>query len=124
MTTSAQARRSQRLGEQLEELALSTLRGEGCLVERIATPVRVIGGRRVQTAKVFGDLVGLNQLGKGLLVECKNRGRKPRPSDFRPHQKATLIDWHRRGGVALVAYLDAGRLWLVPAVSILGESAP
>jgi Holliday junction resolvase len=120
-TTSAKAKASQRRGEALEVYVLARLRGMGCMVERIATPVRMVRGRPMRTAKVFADIIGLNQDGRGLLVECKNYGRKPRPSDFRPHQRDTLTEWARRGGVAAVAWIEDGAFKLYPAEYILGK---
>jgi hypothetical protein len=97
-------------GEALELMALAYLRSAGCLVERIATPTVVRGGKALHTAKVLADIVGLAQGGQGLLCECKNVGGRPRPSDFRPHQRKALLDWKAKGGVALVAYIENGQL--------------
>jgi hypothetical protein len=107
-------------GEALELLVLQRLRAQGCLVERIATPFRMVRGKPMRTTKVFGDLIGLNADGKGLLVECKNYGRQPRPRDFRPHQKKVLLEWAKMGGVSIVAWIEAGELKMLPAAYILG----
>lgn len=102
-------------GEALEKAALAQLRAWGCMVERIATPIRMVRGKPLRTTKVFADIIGLNSGGKGLLVECKNYGRIPRPSDFAPHQLATLHEWTKRGGVAMVVFILDGKLQFLPA---------
>ena len=117
------SRISQKRGEALEVYALAHLRAQGCMVERIATPFRMVRGKPMRIAKVFADIIGLNQHGKGLLVECKNYSRMPRPSDFQPHQKKTLKEWAERGGVALVAWIEGGELHLHPADYVLRPRA-
>ena len=124
---------SQRTGAAFEALVAATLRHQGAIVQPITTPSVMRAGRRVPTSQVIGDLVGCTADGKALLVECKARagGRKPRPSDFKPHQRAILSRWAKQGGTALVAGLNAnGKVlfWtaseiLGPPSEILGEGA-
>ena len=116
------------MGEALELAARADLMNQGCIVHRIATPTASRRGRRVFVAQVPGDLFGCTVDGLALLVECKHRtcssGRtvKPVPSDFEPHQVEALRQWHRQGGIALVAYFDpTKRVQLVPAVTIVGS---
>lgn len=117
------SRLSVRRGEACELAALMQLRAWGCLVDRIATPIRMVRGKPMRTAKVFADIVGINAIGKGLLCECKNYGRKPRPSDFRPHQVETLRKWAAHGGVALVAWIESGQVKITDAGEILAIRA-
>ena len=122
MTTTATARRSQRSGARVEALTAAALRSRGVLAFQIATPKK--GDRYV--GKVAGDFWGVTVTGQAVLVECKFRTeagktRRPRPSDFEPHQIAALRDVHRRGGVAFVAWLkDGAGIVLEYAVDIVG----
>jgi len=116
------SRISQKKGESLELLTLNRLRASGCFVDRIATPVKVIKGKTIRTKKVLGDIIGLNQNGIGLLCECKNRNRLPRPSDFEPHQIETLEKWGNMGGVALVSFNIGGELNIDNACYIFNRS--
>lgn len=115
------------MGEALELATRAELEAtRGCLLQRIATPTAMRGGRRRFTARVMGDLIGCTADGQAVLVECKHRtegGRilRPTPSDFEPHQVEALRQWHRRGGLALVAFFDGQRrVQLVSAVEIVG----
>lgn len=126
-TRRAAGARARALGEALEIAAKLEATAQGALVQRIATPCRVVRGRKVHTAKVVGDLVGCTVDGRALLIECKahtdSKGhpRRPRPSDFEKHQIEALRQWHRRGGLALVAYFDAThQVQMLPAVEIVG----
>lgn len=94
-------------GERLEVTAMAALRGMGYIVNRIATPTRVIRGRAIRTAAVAGDLFGCTDTGRALLVECKSRkGGGCTPSDFEAHQLRALQAWAKAGGLALVASWD------------------
>lgn len=113
-------------GDLLEQLTLRHLANRGVLAQRIATPCVVVGGRKRFTSRVVGDFVGVGIGGQAVIVECKNyadaRGqpRRPRPSDFMPHQRETLTDWHKAGAMVLVAYLSpTGALQVEPAMSII-----
>jgi hypothetical protein len=108
-------------GDTLEDLALRYLAARGVLAQRIATPCVVVGGRKRFTHKVCGDLVGVGIGGQCVLVECKHRTtegeiRRPRPSDFQPHQHTAHREWAAKGAMVLVAYLDPqGGLIVEPA---------
>lgn len=126
----ATRRRAKAKGEALELATLTELRSRGVLAQRIATPSKLVGKglnrRRVFTAQVVGDIFGCSVDGVAVLVECKHRAgddgqpRRPRPSDFEAHQVDALRQWHRRGGLALIAYRVGHRVELVPAVEIVG----
>jgi hypothetical protein len=128
-TRRATGARARAMGEALEKAALLSLHVCGCMAYRIATPTGMRRGKRIWTAPVCGDLFGLAVDGRGVLVECKHRTdekghpRRPRPSDFEKHQVEALRQWHRRGGLALVAYFDATRqVQMLPAVEIVGAA--
>ncbi len=102
-------------GRAFEQLVLAHLLRNGLvrLGEILATPTTLRGGKIRQTRKVLADIVGLDSNGRGVLVECKLRCdggkyRMPRPSDFLPHQRATLAAWRLAGGLAWVAYSTDG----------------
>ena len=122
------AARSKALGEALERATALALAAGGVIAHRIATPSKVVRGRTVYTEQVCGDFFGLTVNGCGVLVECKHRTgtdgqpRTPRPSDFEKHQISALLQWHERGGLAMVAYWGPGpRLEVVKATDILGR---
>lgn len=129
MTTSRviAGRRARALGDRCEQLALVQLTHEGARMQRIATPCVVVGGRKRYTAKVVGDLVGVWPGGRAVIVECKAHasGRKPRPSDFRPHQREELSAWHAAGALVLVAWLEANSsLSLRPLAEVIPTTTP
>jgi hypothetical protein len=132
MTTRGSGRKAQRNGETLEQMVEVQARANGWAVQRIATPFRLSRGRVVYTAKVVGDLVGCTATGRAILIECKSRQaaktkanptgagyRKPRLSDFEPHQLATLQEWDNRGALVLVAWIDGHQLRMDRATSLL-----
>lgn len=120
--------RARAMGDLLEKATFLELTKGGVLAYRVATPTVMRRGRRCFTDKVAGDFFGITPTGAGVLVECKHRTgtdgepRRPRPSDFEPHQIQALRAWHRRGGLALIAWWGEGRkVEIVPAVRIVGE---
>jgi len=130
-------RASKAKGRRFEESVLIHLRNIGMADGAIlATPTTVRRGQIRNTARVLGDIVGVWRDGRACLCECKvrtenGRHRKPRPSDFMPHQRDTLMRWHRAGARVLVAYtLDgltseieaAARFFTTPADTATKET--
>lgn len=113
-------RKAKYLGERCELMALAECHRRGWLVQRIATPCTVIRGRKVYTGKVVGDIVGVTDTGRALLIECKCHadGRRPVPSDFMPHQRDTLLAWDRAGALVLVAWVSKAGMNMAPASSL------
>ena len=121
---SQRGRQSKRKGREFEERALSVLLGLGLASgEILATPKIVMNGKVHFTKKVMADIVGVWKDGRGVLCECKVRSdkgrfRRPRPSDFETHQRDRLMQWHRAGAFALVAYtLDGFTVIIDPAMN-------
>jgi hypothetical protein len=110
---------SRALGEMCEQATAHRLHSMGYQFQKIETPCKVIGGRKVYTKKVAGDFMGCTGTGVGVLVECKTHedGSRPVPSDFRPHQVTALKAWHNAGAVALVAWLDKSRALQISAAA-------
>lgn len=113
----AQGARNRKAGDILESLAISHLACRGVLAQRIATPCIVRGGKKIYTSKVVGDIVGVGLMGQCVLVECKNlhdsngKHRRPRTSDFRPHQLQAHKKWAERGALVFVAYFAPGGIF-------------
>ncbi len=116
-------KQAQQLGEFTQALALAELQRQGATVFPIATPVKVIRGRAVRTAKVSGDIQGWwpGKIARALLCEVKARTRpnddgsrrfkRPARCDFEDHQLANMKRCDDEGGTGLVAYMsDSGVL--------------
>lgn len=103
--------RAKQIGNATELATVAELTRQGAMcVQRIATPSIQCGDKKIYTAQVVGDIVGIWPSGRGILVECKTRKRgnafvRPTASCFEDHQRDALIAWDKCGGSALVAYL-------------------
>jgi hypothetical protein len=128
-TRKTAGRIAQKRGDILEQMVQRHAHARGWTVQRIYAPSVVIGGKKRYTGRVVGDLVGCDENGRAILIECKSRQaaktkanptgagfRAPRPSDFERHQIHTLIAWHARGALVLVAWIDGAGLRLDRAI--------
>lgn len=129
---------SQAKGKRGEDIAATLLRQRGVLmVEKIATPVRIIGTVKIRGEKyhkivwgekVSGDYRGLLPGGRRVLCEAKAPQNNLRWSDFTEHQRQQLTKNAKAGGLSLVAYLsDRGNFlmqWPIPGFRKYTSIAP
>ena len=86
---------------------------------RIATPVRIVGTRRIGRGTWYrivwadpvpGDIMGETPDGRGLLAEVKTVEHNLRWSDFRSHQPPALSAWN---GDALVVWVHTTGVYVM-----------
>lgn len=113
-------RQSQKVGKNAEEAVRLALQTAGYrMIERVATPWTVTfqGGRpkaAFPTSKVSGDFRAIEPgTGRSVLVEVKCRSGRLRWSDLRPHQRQTLDEHHRLGGISILAWVTEDEVRLL-----------
>ncbi len=125
----ARGRQAHRDGDVGEMVARVTLQGMGLeMIEKIHTPWKVIfktlpgGGRKVVNAfpleKVAGDFRAVYpRTGQSVLIEVKSRMDRDtfRWSDLEPHQRESLDNHWRLGGLSLVVWvIESGEAIVLP----------
>jgi hypothetical protein len=103
------SRMAQRTGADFELVVVQRLIMHGCVeVEQVATPMRLVRGIPVRSAKVSCDIKAiLPPFGRAVMVECKLRpGQSLQWSDLQEHQHRRLKNCLDAGGIALIAYSD------------------
>lgn len=131
-STSA-ARASQAKGAASEHMVRAALVAAGYhMVERIATPCKLVRGRLVYSDRVSGDFRAVLPLkrtlgsaqgpviyrGISVLVECKARDVSLTWTAFEDHQRRALEDHAKLGGVSLVGWVQRGRVRLLDWAAI------
>lgn len=109
-------RYAQAVGAAGEELAAKVLAGRGVrMVERIATPTKLIRGRMIYSAKVSGDHMGiLVPSGVRVLTEVKTiHDRNLRWGDLRSHQPERLSLNKEFGGVSLLVWVSGDGVFVM-----------
>ena len=109
---------SQAKGAKGEDIADLVLRSKGVrMVEKIATPVRIIARKRMHGSdwfrlawgeKVSGDRMGILDGGRRVLAEVKTRDRNLRWKDLEDHQVLALTENAALGGLSLVVFVHPG----------------
>jgi len=114
------SRKEQRIGKAGEDWAMNAVRGVGVeMVERIGTPVKIVGTRgewyRIKWGeKVSGDARGVLPGGRSVLVETKTiRDRNLRWSDLRTHQPGRLSQHAELGGLSLLVWVHSTGIYVM-----------
>ncbi len=104
MNSRIRNKQSQRTGAMAERLCEIALRQAGYrLVEKVEAP-RTKTGIYLRTCS--GDFRAVGDEGRSILVECKWRDQPHlTPCCFADHQRKSLIEHHKAGGVSIIAHV-------------------
>ncbi len=111
----SKARFSQRRGVATQKVAAMRLTFYGFrMVQQIATPTAMIGGKRRFSGKAEGDIRAIGPGGLSVLCEAKWRPERLVFSDLEDHQWQNLDQHHALGGISLLAWQCRAGLFIVP----------
>ena len=117
-STSA-ARASQAKGSASESMVRAALVAAGYrMVERIATPCKLVRGRLVYSDRVSGDFRAIVGPGFSVLVECKARDVSLTWTAFEEHQRRALDEHAKLGGISVVGWVQRGRVRILDWAAI------
>lgn len=109
--------RNQRRGQAVELVAANRLRYLGFdMVLQIATPTKMVRGKRTFCGKAEGDLRAVGPGGISILAECKSRPSHLVFSDLEDHQWRRLDQHRDLGGLSLMCWHNstAAELFVLP----------